>query len=230
MRVREIMTKRVHTVAGHTPITAVAKLFAKRHISAVPVVDKRRRVIGVVSESDLLHRAETGTLSRRAWWLELFTEPASLAREFARTHAVHARDVMSTPVVSVAPGTDVAEVADLFDKHGINRVPVVADGRLVGIVSRADIVQEFAKRAAQPARRKKTSDASIRVALSRALKAKGWARDAYVNVVVDKGVVELSGAVANAEQRRALRILAEAVPGVRSVKDRTSVIPMASYV
>lgn len=224
MRARDVMSRTVRTVGVDSLVRDAARVLSRGRISALPVVDRRRRVVGIVSEGDLLRRPETGTEKRRSWWLDLLTDSATEARRIAKSRAVRVRDVMTQPVVSVTPGTDLREVADLLERWGIKRVPVMRGARLVGIVSRRDLVRAFAKRGRAGAGRK-LSDAQLRAALHRELKKLGWLDGALINFAVTKGVVELSGLATSGDQRTALRVLAEGLPGVRAVKSRMGLMP-----
>jgi CBS domain-containing protein len=222
MRARDVMTRKVRTISPDADVKAVAKLLASGRISAVPVVDGKRHVLGIVSESDLIRRPETGTTKRRSWWLQLLADPRDLARDYAKSRAVRARDVMSSPVISISPATDLADVADLLESRGIKRVPVVQNGKLVGIVSRRDIVRALARNA-KPGHGRKRSDAQISEAIHHEIKATRFISDVFVNVSVSKGVVELSGLVSDQAQRDALRVLVEATPGVTAVRNRLAI-------
>ena len=223
MRAREIMTKRVRTVKAETPVRDIARLMLKQRISALPVVDAKRRVLGIVSEGDLLRRPESGTAPRRSWWLDLLTDASSRAREYAKSRGRCARDVMTRTVVSVTPETDAADIADVLEKWKIKRVPVVRGEKLVGIVSRRDLLPAVAQ-----GRRRggKVTDAAIGDALRREIGRNAWASSALVNFTVTKGVVELLGLVRSIDERDALRVMAEAAPGVRAVKNRLRLQPV----
>ena len=222
MRARDVMTRKVKTVPPDADVKAVAKLLATGRISAMPVVDRKGHVLGIVSEGDLIRRPETGTTKRRSWWLQLLADPRDLARDYAKSRAVRARDVMSSPVISVSPVTDLADVADLLESRGVKRVPVVQNGKLVGIVSRRDIIGALA-RSAKPGRGRRRSDAQIGEAIHREIKAAQFVNDLLINISVSKGVVELSGLVSDQAQRDALRVLVEGTAGVTAVRDRLAI-------
>src|SRR5512133_2354004 len=124
MRAIDVMTSEVITVDDNASVQSVAKLMAKHAISAVPVVDNENRVIGMVSEGDLLHRAETGTERRRSWWLDMVTSTDQLAAEYIRSHSGRVRDVMTPGIISVTEQTAIAEIAIMLETHRIKRVPV----------------------------------------------------------------------------------------------------------
>src|SRR5215471_4955406 len=144
MHAIDVMTSEVISVDENATVPAVARLFAERGISAVPVVDKNNQVIGMVSEGDLLHRAETGTERRRSWWLDMMASTNKLAGEYIKSHSGKVKDVMTRNVISVTETTSVADIALLLETNRIKRVPVVRDRKLVGIVSRANLVQALA--------------------------------------------------------------------------------------
>ena len=150
MRAVEVMTTKVITVGENASVAEVAKLLAERGISAVPVVDKDNRVIGMVSEGDLLHRTETGTEKCRSWWLEMMASTNQLAGDYIKSHGANVKDVMTRDVISVSDTTPLADIAVLLETNRIKRVPVVRDGKLVGIVSRANLVRALAMTVNEP--------------------------------------------------------------------------------
>ncbi len=220
MQARDVMTTEVITVDEMTPISAVAKLPADRGISAVPVVDAAKRVLGIVSEGDLLHRAETGTERRRAWWLDMLAASDELARDYVKSHAKTVGEVMTRDVVSVTEETPVADIAILLETRGIKRVPVLRGGRLVGIVSRANLVQALAMTVNETPTGAAADDAAIRERLLAELKAQPWAEVAPANVTVRNGIVHLwNSYVSDDDEKRALLMAARNIPGVRRVED-----------
>src|SRR3974377_254155 len=134
----DVMTSEVISVDENATVSAVARLLADRGISAVPVVDKDNQVTGMVSEGDLLHRAETGTERRRSWWLDMMVSTNKLAGDYIKSHSGKVKDIMTRNVLSVTETTPVADIALLLETNRIKRVPVVRDGKLVGMVSRAN--------------------------------------------------------------------------------------------
>lgn len=159
------------------------------------------------------------TVRRRSWWLAAFGDPEALAREFVQSHGQRAKDVMTQQVVSVTEETPLAEIAALLEKHGIKRVPVLQAGRLVGIVSRADLLRGLAVRGLKPATPFPQDDASIRARLLEVLQGEAWTSAHFLSVVVDHGVVHFWGLVQSEAERNALRVAAENIPGVQGVKD-----------
>ena len=144
MKARDVMVSHVITVGPELDVRAVANTLAANGISAVPVVGIDGSIVGIISEGDLMRRAVSG--AKRSWWLETFSSAEQLMAEFVKVHGRKAKDVITRKVISVSPDTSLQEIANLLEKHGIKRVPVIENGRLVGIVSRANLVQALATR------------------------------------------------------------------------------------
>ena len=191
MRAIDVMTTEVVTVDKNATVPELAKLMSDRGISAVPVVDRNNRVIGMVSEGDLLHRAETGTERRRSWWLDMVSSTNQLAGEYIKSHSGRVKDVMTRDVLSVTEETPVADIAVLLETKRIKRVPVLRDGKLVGIVSRANLVRALAMTINEVADGAEADDRAIRDKLLAELKAQKWAEVSPANVTVKDGVVHL---------------------------------------
>ena len=190
-------------------------------ISALPVVSTERKLVGIVSEGDLLHRAEIGTETRvRPWWLGVLASRSSIADEYVRSHGKNVRDVMTSKVMTVAPATALADIATMLETKHIKRLPVVDGDRVVGIVSRANLVQALASRKTTIATSDQLpSDGSIRRELTTALTKERWAGTANSNVLVTDGVVEFYGVVDSDSERQAARVAAESIAGVTKVVD-----------
>jgi CBS domain-containing protein len=150
MKARDAMVSPVITVEENETVRNVAKLLIAKHISAVPVVDGAGKLVGIVTEADLLHRTEAGTERPVSWWLSLISGDRALADEYVKSHAVKVKDIMTRNVKTADPTTPLHEIADLFEEEHIKRVPIVSQGGdLVGIVSRANIIQAIAKHPSQ---------------------------------------------------------------------------------
>ena len=225
MRATDVMTTGVITVDENATVSEAAKLLAKHGISAVPVVDKDDRVIGMVSEGDLLHRAETGTERRRSWWLEMVSSTNQLASDYIKSHSGKVKDVMTRDVLSVTEDTPVADIAVLLETNRIKRVPVLRDGKLVGIVSRANLVRALAMTISEEANEGEVDDRSIREKLLAELKAQKWAEVSPANVTVKDGVVHLWSSYLSEEEKRALVVAAENISGVWRVEDHMRPVP-----
>ncbi|HWP24986.1 MAG TPA: CBS domain-containing protein [Xanthobacteraceae bacterium] len=224
MKASDVMVTNVITVGPNACVQDVAAILLKNHISAVPVVDANGTIVGIVSEGDLMRRAETGTLRRRPWWLAVLTGRQGLAAEYVKEHSRRVTDVMTRNVVTVQPDTPLAEVAAILEKNRIKRVPVVKDGKIVGIVSRANLLQALASMRKQ-IEGMTPSDAVIRERVIEKLKAEPWARPSLINVIVQNGMVDLWGVVDSQAEKKAVRVAVEITPGVTAVNDNLIIRP-----
>jgi CBS domain-containing protein len=218
MRAIDVMVRDVVTVRPDTDVADATKLLAEHDVSALPVLDKDGNLIGMLSEADLIHRADIGTGKHRPWWLEAVTGATTLAEEFAKSHGKKVGEVMTTGVISVTEETPLSEIAALFERKRIKRVPVVKDGKLIGIVSRSNLIQALASTAGRVDQHDET-DRQIRLDLLSRLKEQTWTDFGSRNITVSGGVVHLWGLVGSEAERKALLALAEDVPGVARVSD-----------
>ena len=218
----DVMVSKVITVSPEASVKEVAEILLAKRISAVPVVDRDGRLLGIVSEGDLIHRIETGTERHRSWWLEIFAGKETLARDFVKSHARLATDVMTHPVITVTPETPLGELASLLERHRIKRVPVVRDGKLVGIVSRANLVQALVNLGKLGTPETTVADATLRDNLLAQLRHQAWWSN-NVNIIVRGGDVELSGMVESGVERDAIRVAVETTPGVHKVSNNLGI-------
>jgi len=219
MDASDIMSCPVVTVALDTTVTELARIMIEQRISAVPVMDKGA-MVGMVTEGDLLRRAEIGSDHRRSRWAEFVFANWNLAAEYTKEHGRRASDVMTHPVVTVAPTATPGEIADILESRHIKRVPVVENGELVGIVSRANLVQALASSVATLQPSTTALDRDIRAKLCSELSEQPWSfPPTETNVIVDHGEVHLWGYIATESARRAIVVTAENIPGVRRVHD-----------
>ena len=227
MHALQVMTRPVVTVPADATVYAAADVLLGSRISAAPVVDPDGRLIGIVSEADLMNRPEIGTVPSRSWLQRLLADNAVLARDYVRSHSHHVADVMTRDVVTAEERTDLADIAALMQRHHIKRVPIVRDGKVVGIVSRANLLQGLLARGSQPAE-EIAGDESVRATVSAELAKHPWG-SGVTNVVVDKGVVHLWGHVASGASKDAARVAVETVAGVRRVVNNIVVMPKDIY-
>jgi CBS domain-containing protein len=223
------MVMNVMTVGPEASVRQAADMLFKNRISALPVVDEHGRLLGIISEGDLTRRAELETDDRRSWWLEMFArrrreDPAS---EYVKSHGRRVKDVMTRRVVTAKPATSLRDIAALLEKNRIKRVPIVAKGRVVGIVSRANLVQALAtlRPESQPG---ETSDAAIRRKIMAQLKSERWSRHLLLNATVQDGAVKLWGVVDSEAEKEAARVAAEQVAGVRAIENNVIVQPVVA--
>jgi CBS-domain-containing membrane protein len=227
MKAADVMVTNVITVGPDARVQDVAHTLLTNRISAAPVVGGDGKIIGIVSEGDLMRRAEAGTGRRRPWWLAILTGREGLAADYVREHSRNVTDVMTRDVVTASPETPLQEIATLLEKHGIKRVPVVKEGKVVGIVSRANLLQALASLRKQ-IEGGAPDDAAIRERIVTRLKAEPWSKPSLINVIVQDGTVELWGVVDTQTEKQAVRVAAEVTPGVRAVTDNLIVRPADS--
>jgi len=227
----DVMTTNVITVDPNTSVQVLATLLSERGISGVPVVEADGRLVGVVTEGDLLHRAETGTERRterrRARWLDTLGSDQEAARDYVKAHGRSVREVMTREVISVTDTTELADIATLLETKRIKRVPVLRDGRLVGIVSRANLVRALAMTRSEPAAEVDSDDRTIRERLLAELKGQEWVHIWAADIIVRDRVVHLwFSDDRSAEERQALHVAAENIPGVRQVEEHIVPAPV----
>ena len=218
MRAKDIMTIEVVSIDPGASISEALRLMLRHRISGLPVIDKEGKLRGIVTEGDFLRRVETGTERNRGGWIAFLMGPGRLAGEYVRTHGRKVAEVMTPQPVTVAEDTPLDAVVDIMEQRHIKRVPVVRGDRVVGIVSRANLLHALASLAAelepQPA-----TDTAIRDQLLSVLGRERWVPKNFIDVIVHNGVVELWGAILDERERQAVVVAAENVAGVRQVKD-----------
>lgn len=224
MHAKSVMSSPVITARPEATVTEIANTLLDNHISAVPIVAEDGKLEGIISEGDLIRRSEIGTGRRRSWWLNALAGTAMAAEDFIKSHGTRAGDLMSVSVVTIQEDTPLWEIAELLEKRKIKRVPVMKDGKVVGIVSRANLLHALTlqRDAATPA--PSGDDEELRERIMIVLASESWPDTAHLNVVVKDGTVYLWGAVKSRLQSKALRVAAESVPGVKAVEDKTAVI------
>jgi CBS domain-containing protein len=226
MKAGDIMTRRVITIDPDSTVGNAARRMLDDRIGGMPVVDEEGRIVGMLSEDELLHRAEIGTERHRSWWLRLLAKPSSYADEYVKSHGHKVRDVMTRQVVSVDENAPLAEVVRLMEKNHVTRLPVLRDGTLVGIVTRSNLMHALASAAefTEPT----ADDRTLRERVLAAFESAPWAPQVRDTVVVKDGIVHLGGSVNFEWERQAMRVTAESVAGVKGVEDHIVVInPLA---
>jgi CBS domain-containing protein len=217
MRAGDIMVSPVVTLYPSLSVRNAAKTFLERHISGAPVVDDDGTMVGIVSEGDLLHRVETDTERNRSSWLRLLTADEALAAEYVKARARTVADVMTRNVISVTTDTPLKDIAEVLERNSIKRVPVLASGRLVGIITRSNLIQVLAT--TRDEIQQPLSDSAIRTSLLSHLKEEPWSDTWQLNVTVNDGVVDIWGICRSDTERDAVRIAATNIPGVRAVNN-----------
>ncbi len=218
MKAADVMVKDVITVKPDSSVDDAIKLLVEHDFSALPVVDDTDHMVGIISESDLMRRPEIGTEKQRQWWMEAITPAATLAHEFAKAHGQRVHEVMSKHVVSASEDTPLGEIATLLERKRIKRIPILRDGKLVGVVSRSNLIQALAS-SRNGSHGTTDTDRDIRTKLLARLAEQDWTGFGARNIIVSDGVVHLWGLVGSEDEREALTALAEETPGVVSVCD-----------
>jgi CBS domain-containing protein len=217
MRAHQIMTRPVITVTPDTTIVDAAKIMLQRHVSGLPVVDSSGELVGVVSEGDFIRRTEIGTGHKRGRWLRFILGPGKSASDFVHEHGRKISEVMSKSPLTITEDTALDEIVALMEKHHIKRLPVMREHQIVGIVSRANLLQAVASLARQvpdPT----ADDDHIRNRVIDALEKNDWCPFG-LGVIVKDGIVHLNGVITNEHSRQAAVVAAENVEGVKKVHD-----------
>lgn len=201
MNVADAMSASVITVSPQTPLKDAAALLARHRVSGLPVLEEEE-IVGVVSEADIVARS-TGSPEPRGLLEALFG-----SRPEAEVGATHVKEAMSSPAITIAPGRPVAEAARVMVERRVNRLPVVDDSRLVGIVTRADLVRAYVRPDEELEREIREDVAETAL----------WIDPSELQISVDRGVVELAGEVDRPADARLLERFTAAVPGVVSVR------------
>jgi CBS-domain-containing membrane protein len=216
MKATDVMVSNVITVDVNTTIGEVAAILLNNRISAAPVVDEKGGLVGIVSESDLMRRPEIGTTRRHSWWLELISTKWASANEYIKSHSRKVADVMTRDVITAKPDTPLGDIAALLERNRIKRVPIVEGSKLVGLVSRANILQALASAAKKLPSLASPDDTKLRKKVVSRMASEPW-RPTMLSVTVQDGTVDLWGLVHSAEQKKAAQLAAETTPGVRAV-------------
>ncbi len=224
MRARDIMTTDVVTVSPETDIAEAVRLMLERQISGVPVIGDSGRLAGILTEGDLMRRAELVT-GRQSWWINPTSSPEQEAKAFVKSHGLKVKDVMTKEVVTINEQEPLDRIAMVFEERGIKRTPVMRSGKVVGIVSRANLLRSLATKRVSDAA---PSDSQIRSAILTTAMEDAAIRVVLVDVTVEDGVVHLWGNTASEAEREAIRVVAENTKGVREVQNHIRVLPRSN--
>lgn len=220
MKASDVMRTDLVTVTPRTEIRDAVRLMLDHRISGLPVVDEAGAAVGMLTEGDLLRRAELGTQQRPPAWRAWLAGSGSEALHYVRSHARRVGEVMTVPIIGVRPDTGLTEVVALMEARRIKRLPVLEHGRLAGIVTRADLLRALEKNLPPPPETLPVSDAELRRRVLTALWQQPWARrDTFLDVRVKDGIVELVGVVTDRRERAAILVVAENTPGAQGVVD-----------
>ena len=224
MRAKDIMTESIVCVNVKETVFDAAELLLGAGVSAAPVVNDKGNVVGIVSEADLIHRAEIETAPRKSWLARLLDSDGTAARDYVTSHARKVADVMTRDVVTASDEATLGELVALIEKHRVKRIPIVRDEQIVGIVSRANLLAALLSREPEGASGH-PDDKHLRQAVVDSFDTQTWKSRWPVNVVVTDGAVHLWGFVEGEDVRKAYRVAAENVPGVKRVKSHLRSLP-----
>ena len=225
MQAADIMTTNVISVQPDMEVREIAGLLLKHRISAVPVVNEEMRIVGLVSEGDLIRRVETGTDDRHSWWLADVFSTRDKTAEYIKSHGRKASDVMTQTVITVSRNTPLYEIAGLLEKHHIKRVPVTHDDRLIGIVSRANLLHGLVAQGSQSDEAEFPDDKDLRKRLLKEISDATGGDAALINATVIGGAVQLWGNVDSPDKKKAAEVAAESLVGVKSVENNICLVP-----
>ncbi len=218
VQAQDVMTRRLICTSPDASIVQAAHLMLQNHISGLPVVDAGGTLVGIVTEGDFLRRAEINTDRRRSRWIEFLTGPGKLADEYTQSHGRKVAEVMTDDLHTITEDTPLDEIVRLMERHRIKRLPVLRDSKLVGIVTRANVMRAVVSLMPVASEIAK-DDAGIREQLNKEIKQYPWAPVTLINPIVLDGVVDLWGTIMDEREREALKVAAENIPGVKAVHD-----------
>ncbi|MDD2794786.1 CBS domain-containing protein [Acidocella sp.] len=226
MKVAELMNKNVVSVRPSTAVADAARIMLANRLTGLPVLDDAGKLVGIVSEGDLLRRAEIGTDGKQAGWLKTLLLPSTVAADYVATHARHVSGVMTHNPVFVTSDAELSEAADLMLRKHIKRLPVLDNGKLVGMISRTDLLRILARKLIETP--ENTSDEAISNYIRAELEHARWAPKSGIRVKVDAKKVTLEGTIFSDEERQAVVVIAENAPGVKEVEDKLLFVDPAS--
>ena len=217
MRAHQIMTRSVVTVTPDTPVVEAANIMLQRHVSGLPVVDASGKLVGIISEGDFIRRSEIGTQRKRGRWLKLILGPGKAAGDFVHEHGRRIAEIMTTEPLTISEDTELEAIVELMEKNNVKRLPVVRGDKVVGIVSRANLLQAVAS-LAREVPDPTADDDHIRKRIIDAMEKYDWCPFG-LSVIVRDGIVHLSGVITEEHSRKAAIVAAENVTGVKKVHD-----------
>lgn len=217
MRAHQIMTRPVITVTPDTTIVDAANIMLQKHVSGLPVVDAAGKLVGIISEGDFIRRSEIGTQRKRGRFLKFILGPGQEAADFVHEHGRKIAEIMTPEPLTIGEETPLEEIVRLMEKNNVKRLPVIRADKIVGIVSRSNLLQAVAS-LARDFPDPTADDDHIRNRVIDALAKNDWCPFG-LSVIVRDGIVHLSGVITEERSRQAAIVAAENVTGVSKVHD-----------
>ena len=217
MNVAALMSTNIVSVLPSTTLADAVRIMIANRVSGLPVLESDGRLVGMITEGDLLRRTELESEGKQPSWLKLFLMPSRVAADYVATHGRHVSEVMTPNPISISPATDLAEVARLMLHKHVKRLPVLEAGRLVGIISRSDVLRALARKLVEVPEER--TDEEIGTYIKNEIAHAKWAPISSIKVEVKEKVVNLEGTIFSDEERQAVIVIAENAPGVKEVQD-----------
>ena len=218
MKASEVMTRRVIAIEPDATIVQAIKLMVKHHFSGLPVVDRSGKLVGIITEGDFLHRREIGTeLKHNAWFVAMFG-PEQSARDYVHAHGLKVSDLMTPQPIAVDENTSLDQVVHLMERHRIKRLPVLRRGKMVGLITRANLLRALAS-VHRSASKTSVRDREIQKRIVADIEKQEWTGGSDIMVLVRNGIVDLCGTLDDPSQRDALKALVREKSGVRRLYD-----------
>ena len=221
MRVRDVMSTKVVSASPEMALVDAIMVMTKHHISGMPVLDDRGALIGMITEADCLRRGETSRKPRPSRWYDAFFGPQLTARAYIRNYGRKVRHVMSQNAVTVGENATLDQVVELMEENRVKRLPVVRQGKVVGIVSRANLMRALAS-VIRDAPKLAPTDRELRSQIMSRIGQENWSAGTEIDVLARQGQIDLWGTIIDESQREALKVLVENTPGVASLADHTA--------
>jgi len=217
MRAHQIMTRSVITIAPDAAVLEAAKTMLQHHVSGLPVVDAAGQLVGIVSEGDFIRRSEIGTQRKRGRWLKFLLGAGLTATDYVHEHGRKVSEVMTTDPITVVEDATLEQIVTSMETNGVKRLPVMRGDKLVGIVSRANLLQAVAS-LTRDIPDPTADDDHIRSRIIAAIEKNDWSPFG-LNVIVRDGIVHLSGVITDESSRQAAMVATENIAGVKKVHD-----------
>ena len=226
MNVAALMSTNIVSVLPSTTLADAVRIMLAHNVSGLPVLEADGKLVGMITAGDLLRRTELESEGKQPSWLKVFLMPSSVAADYVATHGRRVGEVMTQHPIHVGPATDLAEVSRLMLHRHVKRLPVLEAGRLVGIISRSDVLRALARKLIEVPEER--TDEEIRAYIKNEIAHAKWAPKSSIKVEVKEKIVNLEGTIFSDEERQAVIVIAENAPGVKIVEDHLTYVDPGS--